>query len=150
MHAFGPSSCVIYFATGDKFLDSKVHGANMGPIWGRQDPGGPMWATWTLFSGRSSLAFTKRRGFAWKTPWEIAKKQRLMVAWNTMQLLWGVVCAFSRFVKQYCGYILASGYLERKYISHSKHSIIWMQLWPTEMITLGSRWWEVNSRYDIP
>ena len=23
------------------YLDSKVHGANMGPIWGRQDPGGP-------------------------------------------------------------------------------------------------------------
>ena len=23
------------------FLDNKVHGANMGPIWGRQDPGGP-------------------------------------------------------------------------------------------------------------
>ena len=23
------------------FPDSKVHGANMGPIWGRQDPGGP-------------------------------------------------------------------------------------------------------------
>ena len=22
-------------------IDSKVHGANMGPIWGRQDPGGP-------------------------------------------------------------------------------------------------------------
>ena len=21
--------------------DSMVHGANMGPIWGRQDPGGP-------------------------------------------------------------------------------------------------------------
>ena len=21
--------------------DSKVHGVNMGPIWGRQDPGGP-------------------------------------------------------------------------------------------------------------
>ena len=21
--------------------DSNVHGANMGPIWGRQDPGGP-------------------------------------------------------------------------------------------------------------
>ena len=21
--------------------DSKVHGASMGPIWGRQDPGGP-------------------------------------------------------------------------------------------------------------
>ena len=23
-----------------RFPDSKVHGANMGPIWGRQDPGG--------------------------------------------------------------------------------------------------------------
>ena len=23
------------------FPDSKVHGANMGPTWGRQDPGGP-------------------------------------------------------------------------------------------------------------
>ena len=23
------------------FPDRKVHGANMGPIWGRQDPGGP-------------------------------------------------------------------------------------------------------------
>ena len=25
----------------NSFPDSKVHGANMGPIWGRQDPGGP-------------------------------------------------------------------------------------------------------------
>ena len=25
----------------DNYPDSKVHGANMGPIWGRQDPGGP-------------------------------------------------------------------------------------------------------------
>ena len=25
----------------DIFPDSQVHGANMGPIWGRQDPGGP-------------------------------------------------------------------------------------------------------------
>ena len=23
------------------FPDSKAHGVNMGPIWGRQDPGGP-------------------------------------------------------------------------------------------------------------
>ena len=23
------------------YPDSKVHGANIGPIWGRQDPGGP-------------------------------------------------------------------------------------------------------------
>ena len=32
--------------------DSKVHEANMGPTWGRQDPGGPeMWATRSLLSG---------------------------------------------------------------------------------------------------
>ena len=24
-----------------EFPDSKVHGTNMGPLWGRQDPGGP-------------------------------------------------------------------------------------------------------------
>ena len=37
--------------------DSKVVGANMGPNWGRRNPGGPhvgpMWATWTLLSGMS-------------------------------------------------------------------------------------------------
>ena len=31
--------------------DSKVPGANMGPIWGRQDPGGRMLAPWNLLSG---------------------------------------------------------------------------------------------------
>ena len=36
--------------------DSKVHGANMGPIWGRQDPGGPHvgpvnLAIWGVFPG---------------------------------------------------------------------------------------------------
>ena len=29
----------------------KVHGANMGPIWGRQDLGGPHVGPWTLLSG---------------------------------------------------------------------------------------------------
>ena len=28
-------------SVGSRDPDSKVHGANMGPIWGRQDPGGP-------------------------------------------------------------------------------------------------------------
>ena len=37
--------------------DSKVHGANMGPIWGRQDPGGPHvgpvnFAIWVCTSSR--------------------------------------------------------------------------------------------------
>ena len=33
------------------FSDCKVRGANMGPIWGRQDPGGPLVGPWTLLSG---------------------------------------------------------------------------------------------------
>ena len=35
--------------------DSKVHGANMGPIWGRQDPGGPHVVPWSLLSRLLSL-----------------------------------------------------------------------------------------------
>ena len=32
----------ISFTVSDGYnADSKVYGANMGPIWGRQDPGGP-------------------------------------------------------------------------------------------------------------
>ena len=29
------------FREQETVIDSKVHGANMGAIWGRQDPGGP-------------------------------------------------------------------------------------------------------------
>ena len=40
--------------------DSKVHGANVGPIWGRQDPGGPHvgpmnFAIWELLQKGSLL-----------------------------------------------------------------------------------------------
>ena len=39
------------------YPDSKVHGANMGSIWGRQDPGGPLvgstnFAIWVVFGYR--------------------------------------------------------------------------------------------------
>ena len=36
---------------GVKVPDSKVHGANMGPTWGRQDPGGPHVGPMNLLSG---------------------------------------------------------------------------------------------------
>ena len=32
---------VLSKAMRDDYPDSKVHGASVGPIWGRQDPGGP-------------------------------------------------------------------------------------------------------------
>ena len=35
--------------------DSKVHGANMGPIWGRQDPGGPYVGPMNMLFGMVSL-----------------------------------------------------------------------------------------------
>ena len=45
-------------------LDSKVHGANMGPIWGRQVPGGPrigpmniaIWDWFGLWPARRHIA----------------------------------------------------------------------------------------------
>ena len=45
-------------AVGKHFPDSNVHGANMGPIWGRQDPGGPMLAPWNLLSGLMIITMT--------------------------------------------------------------------------------------------
>ena len=43
------------------FPDSKVHGSHMGPIWGRQDPGGPIWAPWTLLPGFVCFLATLRK-----------------------------------------------------------------------------------------
>ena len=47
--------------TADIYPDSKVHGANMGPIWDRQDPGGPhvghmSFAIWDIHSEHDSSA----------------------------------------------------------------------------------------------
>ena len=51
--------------------DSKVHGANMGPIWGRQDPGGsrvgPMnLAIWGVIKFR---VVSRRISFLWSVIW---------------------------------------------------------------------------------
>ena len=40
-HELWPTSVSHPFSSLNSSPDSKVHGANMGPIWGRQDPGGP-------------------------------------------------------------------------------------------------------------
>ena len=52
------------------FPESKVHGANMGPIWGRQDPGGPYvgpmsFAIWVVlgFLGWNKCSFDYKRRF---------------------------------------------------------------------------------------
>ena len=50
--------------------DSKVHGANMGPIWGRQDPGGPHVgpmnvAIWVYILHWFVLQVLKMKSIAW-------------------------------------------------------------------------------------
>ena len=53
--------------------DSKVHGANMGPIWARQDPGGPdvgpmsfaIWEVVAALSRNSSVFIVRRAGLLW-------------------------------------------------------------------------------------
>ena len=42
-NGYGPNSHWTRFYKNPNFIypDDKIHGANMGPIWGRQDPGGP-------------------------------------------------------------------------------------------------------------
>ena len=62
------------------YLDSKVHGANMGPIWGRQDPGGPHdgpmnFAIWVAIpSAEKWIVFSKTvRIFTPKTEQKFAK-----------------------------------------------------------------------------
>ena len=37
------------------YPDSKVHGANMGPIWGRRDPGGPLVGSMNFDIARSAV-----------------------------------------------------------------------------------------------
>ena len=39
IHALNSTFFAVSMQRG--FPDSKVHGAHIGPIWGRQDPGGP-------------------------------------------------------------------------------------------------------------
>ena len=52
----------------DGIPDSKVPGANMGPIWGRQDPGGPHvgpmnFAIWHCFQGKVIVPLSKPEFF---------------------------------------------------------------------------------------
>ena len=49
------SSQRVFDCRTKRYPDSKVHGANMGPTWGRQDPGGPHVGPRTLLSGYSFI-----------------------------------------------------------------------------------------------
>ena len=62
--------------------DSKVHGANMGPIWGRQDPGGPQvgpmnFAIWGGLDKMADNLQTKSNTFSTVKALEILSKLHL-------------------------------------------------------------------------
>ena len=61
------TDAIISVHNGHKNItDSKVNGANMGPIWGRQDPGGPhvgpmnfaIWDSWQSRGNNTWLLIT--------------------------------------------------------------------------------------------
>ena len=52
------------------YPDSKVHGANMGPIWGQQDPGGPHvgplnFAIWVALNPSGAVRFQVEHNDCW-------------------------------------------------------------------------------------
>ena len=75
---------VITWAAYLSFPYSKVHGANMGPIWGRQDPGGPhvgpmnfaIWVTADLHTMHHSYA----QAYSYTTPHILHTDRRAVTA----------------------------------------------------------------------
>ena len=68
----------IVWSKGGMYSNSKVHGANMGPIWGRQDPGGPHvgpmnFAIWVChWTGRVKI-WCVCVAFTWTEKWNKIK-----------------------------------------------------------------------------
>ena len=75
-HSILPPMYGVYIKISDHLPDSKVHGANMGPIWGRQDPGGP-------HIGPMNLAIWVYNNMLWM--WEYL--QSYSVLYDTMFIL---------------------------------------------------------------
>ena len=70
-------------------LDSKVHGANMGPIWGRQDPGGPHvgpmdLAIWEVLGNPcDTLPYSR-----WRLSWYFHSYESSKTAWWDFYIFW--------------------------------------------------------------
>ena len=63
--------------------DSKVHGASMGPIWGRQDPGGPH---------VGPMNFAIWEWYGWKSdPWIVFDDKNLQTA-DDISVRWDFQC----------------------------------------------------------
>ena len=54
----------------NKVPDSKVHGANMGHIWGRQDPGGPHVGPMNFAIWGTNAPYYNKLPLLGRLPWE--------------------------------------------------------------------------------
>ena len=86
--------------------DSKTHGANMGPIWGRRDPGGPHvgpmnFAIWGLTSPNAVIVAS----FWFKITATSTKGQLVKV------LMWNICIVLYRTMPQLCIKQIAKYYL---------------------------------------
>ena len=77
-------------ASNRSYPDSKVHGANMGPIWGQQDPGGP-------HGGPMSLAIWV--GYR-QSQWWLETSQHF--EWQNCSLTLNFFCETVYFLKHKC------------------------------------------------
>ena len=73
---------------GEYFPDNKVRGANMGPIWGRQDPGGP-------HVGPMGLAIWVQYPPPPPPPHELCTRVRVLL-WCVVVLQWSILPSCSR------------------------------------------------------
>ena len=69
--------------------DSKVHGANMGHIWGRQDPGGPHvdpmnFAIWVIYHRSAHILRHFQCYWSWYQPWQCISRYFHMTGLFTM------------------------------------------------------------------
>ena len=62
--------------------DSKVHGANMGPIWGRQDPGGPHVGNMNFAIWEGFVVFFVSLSKLLNNSQHITKRTELHNVWN--------------------------------------------------------------------
>ena len=112
--------------------DSKVHGANMGPIWGRQDPGGPHVGPMNL-AIRDDIALTRYPG-QWLTRFFATHDKAL--PWSAMNKTCSCTCHSNAWIKDDQRCVLGSHYtslwwpkpcgcIQSSYVTMSQLTYFW-------------------------
>ena len=104
-------ACLLTIVASWRHYRSKVHGAIMGPIWGRQDPSGPHvgpmnFAIWVVTLWRVVAQW--RHGDMETSSRYVFFHGHLWIEWWQLLLLWGISCFMQNFVDTW-GYLLFRG-----------------------------------------